>query len=94
MSQQTRDLFEYEDEMKRNAITVRATWDDEAGVWVAQTDDIVGLAAEGATLEALTEQVHAMIPQLIERNGLTSELAEAPVRIVAVQSNRVVDPVS
>lgn len=29
-----------------NQITVRATWDDEAGVWVAESDDVPGLITE------------------------------------------------
>lgn len=93
MTHQTLHLIEYEDEMKRNAIVVRATWDDGAGVWVAKTDDLEGLAIEAETLDELTKDVLAMIPKLIERDGSKSELAEVPVHIVTVHKNRVVDPV-
>lgn len=78
--------------MNRIAIIVKATWDDEAGVWVAETDDIDGLATEAETLEALTKKVLAMIPELMELNGLKSDLPEIPVHIMAEQSTRVANP--
>jgi hypothetical protein len=43
--------------MKRKSIIVRADWDDAAGVWVATSTDIDGLATEAPTLEALRLRV-------------------------------------
>jgi predicted RNase H-like HicB family nuclease len=34
---------------------VRADWDPEAGVWVATSESVPGLATEAATIEALSE---------------------------------------
>ncbi|WP_338147371.1 DUF1902 domain-containing protein [Thermus thermophilus] len=34
-------------------LKVQALWDGEAGVWVAESDDVPGLATEAATLEEL-----------------------------------------
>jgi predicted RNase H-like HicB family nuclease len=40
-----------------NQITVRATWDDEAGVWVAESDDIPGLISEAESSEVLLKKL-------------------------------------
>jgi predicted RNase H-like HicB family nuclease len=48
--------------------TVRADWDPEAEVWVAVSDEVPGLATEAATLEALTEKLRTLIPELLEAN--------------------------
>lgn len=49
---------------------VRADWDAEAEVWVALSDEVPGLATEAATLEALTEKLRTLIPELLEANHL------------------------
>ena len=78
--------------MKRISILVRATWDDEANVWVAESSDITGLATEASTLEELRTKILVMIPELVELNGLQSDLPEIPVHIMAEQSTRVKNP--
>lgn len=50
-------------------LTVTAFWDDEAGVWVATSDDIPGLATEAASLDRLLERVVAVTPELMEDNA-------------------------
>ncbi|HEY6138857.1 MAG TPA: DUF1902 domain-containing protein [Thermoanaerobaculia bacterium] len=49
---------------------VEADWDTKAGVWVATSDDVPGLATEAETNETLTERLRTMIPELLEANGL------------------------
>lgn len=49
---------------------VRADWDPEAEVWVATSSDIPGLATEAANLDALTEKLRGLIPELLEANQL------------------------
>lgn len=49
---------------------VRAEWDQDAGVWVAASDDVPGLSTEAGTIEALTERLRLIIPDLLEANGL------------------------
>lgn len=49
---------------------VQADWDSEAGVWVATSDDVLGLATEAETIEALTTQLRTMIPELVAVNEL------------------------
>jgi predicted RNase H-like HicB family nuclease len=78
--------------MNHLSIIVRATWDDEAEVWVAQSADVQGLATEAPTLEELREKILAIIPELIELNGVESNLAEIPVHIMAERTARVVNP--
>ncbi len=52
-----------------NLLFVRAEWDAEAGVWVATSDDVPGLATEAETMEALSAKLDAMIPELLDANG-------------------------
>ncbi|HTG31603.1 MAG TPA: DUF1902 domain-containing protein [Thermoanaerobaculia bacterium] len=52
---------------------VHADWDPEAGVWVATSDDVPGLATEAPTVEALAEKLRIMIPELLEANQLLSD---------------------
>jgi predicted RNase H-like HicB family nuclease len=37
-------------------LTVRASWDAQASVWVAESDDVPGLITEAGDLEALMRQ--------------------------------------
>lgn len=47
---------------------IQADWDPEAGVWVATSEDVPGLATEAETLEALTTKLRSLIPELLEAN--------------------------
>ena len=51
------------------ALFVHAEWDDEAGVWVAISDDMPGLATESETVEALIAKLEVLIPELLDANG-------------------------
>jgi hypothetical protein len=73
-------------------IIVRASWDDEAEVWVASSKDIDGLSVEAPTLEGLEPKVVAALSDLIESNGIDSDLAEIPVHIMAEQLLRIPNP--
>jgi predicted RNase H-like HicB family nuclease len=55
---------------------VNAEWDDEAGVWVASSEDVPGLATGADTLEALIEKLKIVIPELLEANGQLSDGVE------------------
>lgn len=78
--------------MKHDSIIVKAEWDDDARVWVARSNDIDGLAVEAKTLEALSKKVLAAIRDLVELNGVESDLPEIPVRILADQVALVRNP--
>jgi len=59
---------------------IQADWDPEAGVWVATSADVPGLATEAETIEGLTDRLRTMIPELLEANGLLSGIREnAPI---------------
>lgn len=51
---------------------IRAEWDSEASVWVATSDDVPGLATEADTLEALSEKLQHLVPELLALNGESS----------------------
>lgn len=59
---------------------VHADWDDEAGVWVASSDDVPGLVTGADTLEALVEKLRVMVPEMLELNGVLSPVAAAQAR--------------
>ena len=54
---------------KMNMIVVQGFWDDEAGVWVASSDDVPGLATEAENMNVLVEKLKVMIPELLDANG-------------------------
>jgi predicted RNase H-like HicB family nuclease len=49
---------------------VHADWDPEAGVWVATSEDVPGLATEAKSLESLTEKLRIIVPELLEANEI------------------------
>lgn len=51
--------------------------DERAGVWVAVSQDVPGLATEAADLATLDMRLSRLIPDLLDANGLT---VRAPLR--------------
>ena len=49
--------------------TIKLTWDAEAAVWIATSDDIPGLVLESGSLDALIERVRFAAPELIALDG-------------------------
>lgn len=47
---------------------VKLTWDNEADVWVATSDDVPGLVLESGSFDALLERVRFAIPELLSLN--------------------------
>jgi predicted RNase H-like HicB family nuclease len=52
---------------------VRAQWDSEAGVWVAESEDVPGLVAEADSPNVLVQKLRTLIPELLELNGVLSD---------------------
>jgi len=48
---------------------VFATWDGEAKVWVAESEDIPGLVTEAPTTEALLAKLRTLVPELLDLNN-------------------------
>ena len=44
------------------------TWDSEASVWVATSDDVPGLVLESGSFDALIERLKYTVPELLELN--------------------------
>ena len=45
------------------------TWDDEAGVWIATSNDIPGLVLESGSYDALLERTRFAIPERLSLNA-------------------------
>jgi predicted RNase H-like HicB family nuclease len=63
-------------------LMVRADWDADAGVWVASSGDVPGLATEAATVEALATKLTNLVPLLLEANGRAADVAK-PIELIA-----------
>ena len=62
---------------------VVADWDAEAGVWVATSDDVPGLATESATLEQLLAKLKYLVPELLMDNKRTRGAQPAEFQLLA-----------
>lgn len=49
--------------------TVTFSYDEESNVWIANSDDIIGLVLESESYDALLKKVKDAIPELLEING-------------------------
>lgn len=58
-------------------VLVKMTWDPEACVWVAESDDVPGLVLESGSFDALLERVRFTIPELLQLN----RAAKSPLRL-------------
>ncbi len=47
---------------------VSAFWDEAAAVWVATSEDVPGLATEADTMEALSQKLPDIVPDLLLSN--------------------------
>ena len=63
-------------------ITIQAEWHQDAGVWVATSNDIWGLAAQAADLDTLKVKVLPMIEDLIELNRVEVQGPDISVHFV------------
>jgi predicted RNase H-like HicB family nuclease len=56
-------------ETAMSAYVIRTVWDGEAGVWVAESDDVPGLVAEAPTPAELEGKLKLLVPELLELNA-------------------------
>ena len=61
-----------EDSARNGVLEILARRDGEAGVWVAESDDVPGLVAEADSLNVLALKLKTLIPELLELNGATA----------------------
>lgn len=68
-------------------VIVRAFWDDEAGVWVATSDDVPGLVLEAPDTDTLEAEIKQIVPQMLALNHADfSPHAQVPIELLQ-QSN-------
>ncbi|MGD0075763.1 MAG: DUF1902 domain-containing protein [Candidatus Binataceae bacterium] len=67
--------------MAKNTVTVKAEWDDEAKVWVAESDDVPGLVTEAEDRNKLVAKLTALIPELLELNETSIDRTQ-PLEVV------------
>ncbi|MDR3201183.1 MAG: DUF1902 domain-containing protein [Spirochaetales bacterium] len=54
---------------------ISLTWDEEARVWIAESDDIPGLILESGSLDVLIERVRYAAPDLLELSGDMTDIS-------------------
>lgn len=70
----------------KHAFSVKATWDEEAQVWVATSDDIPGLVTEAPTQPELLQNIRELIPDLLELNGEVPSDKQVPLELLYEQT--------
>lgn len=65
---------------------ITAMWDEAAGVFVAQSDDIPGLVTEAETFEKLVERVLQIAPELLALNKVPPRDHGRQIKVVATRS--------
>lgn len=51
-------------------LLIKMTWDADARVWIAESDDVPGLVLESGSFDALVEKLRHAVPELLELNGV------------------------
>ncbi len=67
----------------KGVLVVRATWDGEAGVWVAESDDVPGLVTEAPTSDELFAKLRTLVPELLELNNCMPSGDDVLVKLLA-----------
>lgn len=70
-------------------LLIRLTWDPEAQVWTAESDDVPGLVLESGSFDALIERVRFTVPELLELNGTAPAPAPVQLRMVSERCERI-----
>ncbi len=61
-----------QESISQGVYEVLAHWDSEAGVWVAESENVPGLVAEAESPNVLAKKLRSLIPELLELNGVRS----------------------
>ncbi len=69
-------------------LLIRAFWDSDANVWVASSDDELGLVAEAESLDTLIKKIRELVPELVELNGLAPEAGFVPYDLLVHDNQR------
>ncbi|HXW24279.1 MAG TPA: DUF1902 domain-containing protein [Xanthobacteraceae bacterium] len=63
------------------AITINASWDAEAGVWLATSADVPGLVVEAETWPAMIDEVRLVLPELLSLSGQSEDQLSLTFRV-------------
>lgn len=58
-------------------LVIKLSWDPDACVWIAESDDVPGLVMESGSFDALIERLRFAVPELLALNGST----KSPLRL-------------
>lgn len=65
-------------------LKIVAIWDEEAQVWVADSEDMPGLVAEAEAIPALLAKLKVLIPESLAENGQPQPVGtEIPFKLAA-----------
>ena len=66
-------------------LLIKVTWDNDARVWIAESDDVPGLVLESGSFDALVERLRYAVPEMLELNGVK----RGPMQLNVVSERRV-----
>jgi Domain of unknown function (DUF1902) len=73
-----------------NSFKILAHWDQEAGVWWAESDDVHGVVAEAETIEQLFDELKQIVPDLLRMNhGISPDTIELQLLADRVEGVRI-----
>jgi hypothetical protein len=75
---------------RKSPVRVRAQWDEEAGVWVAESSNLPGLVTEADTAEQLLEKLHVMVPELLTYSPDLAPGFLPEIRLTLLRRDRVI----
>jgi hypothetical protein len=76
--------------MEPTTIDVTATWDPEARVWIAESDQLPGLILEAEQQEQLVEKVFEAVPDLLAGTDVARSARSGVLVRVISQVSRLV----
>ena len=65
--------------MDKIVLDIQVTYDEEASVWVASSDDVPGLATEAPSFKALMDRVEDTVPELMALNNMHMDQSVIPL---------------
>ena len=74
---------------RKAAVRVRAEWDEEAGMWVAESGNLPGLITEAETVELLFEKLRVMVPELLSDSPDLASGFLPEIRVTLLRRDRV-----
>jgi hypothetical protein len=69
-------------EVKKRAIEVHALWDEEAGVWSAESENLPGLVTEADSYQLLMQKLQVMVPELLSYSPDLSQQLGPEIHLV------------